>query len=761
METLRVDVCYRPLRIAWAIAAGDFDAFRRAVQYSYALWGGCFNPIIVVDHDEEARQIIDLFRVDFIMPLSASEDVQSFPKKYPHLVNPFFKEAIFKKSEDGDHGDHQVLDIHNALVYLRDNPEWAAIKTSGLRLFTWQPNDPLADVLLAQLGGYPSADEVGTDYRAWLSAALGASDSALDPVAPIPAISPRDSGISYLARHGLAHHHSVSPGRTTPGFFVGRASNLDDLVCYWNLRACDIPLWFVDPLHIGRYITLIPAWDKAIRDMVAGYRHEWDRYVGVWTRQEDVDEACKLFGGVPLSRCQISDATWNGLNIRAPTMHFGQESVLGVMGSSHGTPKLSFALPEKPFCDDIWFHQQRLVASVSVVAGLYGDEQHTLRLPFLPELNESLSRAMCFRRDTLRVEPDRFGVLIGAADRDVSVAALSVADLVTRVFGMAGYEARLSSAGLITRQLIARLGGLQGARVFKIPGVRRLLRMHGPRDSFTKCVALQAIGSPDPSRPGAKFSDHEDLYIEPRPRGEKLRACDVFGYLVEKGLLRLGVELACPACRLKSWTQLDRLKQPLACELCGQEHDATRQLSSYDKWDYRRSGVLGIEKHSQGAVPVSLTLQQLGASFMHSSMYSPSLELMPTEGTAGTACEVDFVWIMPRTVPEKTVVILGECKDQGQLSANDIENLKRVADALPASRFDAFVALSKLAPFSDAEIALASTINGDGQCRAILLTERELEPYFIYERSRAELGHYGYGSSPEDMARVTAMLYFK
>ncbi len=42
--------------------------------------------------------------------------------------------------------------------------------------------------------------------------------------------------------------------------------------------------------------------------------------------------------------------------------------------------------------------------------------------------------------------------------------------IVEQLFAGTGLEARISGAGLITRQLIARLGGVDGGRVFKIPG---------------------------------------------------------------------------------------------------------------------------------------------------------------------------------------------------------------------------------------------------------------------------------------------------
>ena len=43
-------------------------------------------------------------------------------------------------------------------------------QTPGREIEIAPPDDPLADVLLVQLDGYPSADEVGTDYRALFGA---------------------------------------------------------------------------------------------------------------------------------------------------------------------------------------------------------------------------------------------------------------------------------------------------------------------------------------------------------------------------------------------------------------------------------------------------------------------------------------------------------------------------------------------------------------------------------------------------------------
>ena len=177
MDTIRVDICYRPLRIGWAIRRGDMNAFRQAVRLSHTLWGGRFNPIVVVDHEEEAGRLIDLFRVDLIFPIGDSEAVKEFPKRFPHLIMPFFPNKLFIGGANNRTQAH-VLDIHNTLVHLRDTPEWKAMKEKGVRIYTWQADDPLTDVFLVQFGMYPNANEIGIDYQGMLMQAAEATECA-------------------------------------------------------------------------------------------------------------------------------------------------------------------------------------------------------------------------------------------------------------------------------------------------------------------------------------------------------------------------------------------------------------------------------------------------------------------------------------------------------------------------------------------------------------------------------------------------------
>ena len=205
--------------------------------------------------------------------------------------------------------------------------------------------------------------------------------------------------------------------------------------------------------------------------------------------------------------------------------------------------------------------------------------------------------------------------------------------------------------------------------------------------------------------------------------------------------------------------------------MCGETFDATSQLIG-SKWAYRRSGVLGAERNAQGAVPVVLTLQQLDTNLnigLQRRSLSVSLDLTPTRGQLPAPCEVDFAWLMPRQYPERTAVIIGECKDRGQspgpggdggtINANDIANLRAVADSFPRERFEVYILLAKLCAFTPAEIGLARSLNGEHQLRVIMLTERELEPYHLFERTEKIFKIDRYGTAPADLARATVAIF--
>ena len=248
MDTLRVDICYRPLRIAWAIGPDDRAAFREAVSLSHTMRGGCFNPIVVVERPD-AKDIVECFRADLVIPVGESEAARVFADWYSHLKAPFFPDHLFLRDPGRTTLAH-ILDIHNGLVHWRDTPSWKALAERGIRTFSWDEDDSLADVFGIQLGAYPAEDKIGIDYWKLLNDASlphPVVDIKIDATQPIAIETVQHPSVAHLSRLGLERHYSIRPGWDHSGFFFGDAGNLDDLVCFWNLRAADIGLQFIDP----------------------------------------------------------------------------------------------------------------------------------------------------------------------------------------------------------------------------------------------------------------------------------------------------------------------------------------------------------------------------------------------------------------------------------------------------------------------------------------------------------------------------------
>ncbi|QKD15724.1 hypothetical protein [Mesorhizobium sp. NZP2077] len=705
---------------------------------------------------------MELFRPDIVTSVGNHADLAIFEGRYASLQNDRVPANLFYPPHGSREGTATVLDVRNLMVHRRDDPEWKAMVEHGVRVATWDNADPLADVFLMQFGQFPAQEAIGIDYRRSLDQATQAVNLPIANGDPIPSEITQYPGISHLSRYDLTPHYSARAGWDYPGFYLGSAANIDDLVMFWNLRACGIQLAWHDLQHPARFDLVKVDYEARLRASLAG-RDDFHNKPAIWCLDANRENAVAALGDGPWTICGVSEATWNGHNVSPAKMHFGIESALAVVGGPSQLPNLSFALKDKPFASDPWFYQQRLMASISVM-GVPGDgSNYTFTPPCVPELNEFAGRKMILDYDGLRLEPEHVGIIIDAADVDLRIGAISIPTLIERIFALAGFQAKLSGSGLITRQLITSMGGLDGVRAFKISGVRRLIKSFGPTHSFSKNDATNKIGSKDPDT-GSTFADHRRLYIEQRGAGTDLTPPMVFTHLVEKGLFRIGSDLRCPTCQLSSWTPLDSLKQKATCPLCGTAFDATRQLVE-SQFAYRRTGVLGVERNAAGAIPVAMVLQQLYVnlrSTFHSDGYGASYDLKPIDPGGGLpVCETDLVALVHEPRSSMPAVIIGECKDAGgAIDPIDIEHLRQVADAFPKERFVVYILLAKLSAFTPDEIELAKSLNTQFVRRVILLTHQELEPYRFYERRKDAVGKDIYASSAYDLAETTHRLYF-
>lgn len=765
MNTLSVTVRYRPIRIGWCVRKDDFVALREALKLTFTMWGGRYNPIIPVDDFEFASSLVRLFRVDILWPVSTDKDVKKFIERFPHLPNPFPHEELFVSYGNGELGP-QLVDIYHPILRLyeehfKNNPA----PDTTVTIYEWQAEDPLADVLLATFGAVPPVDVTGTDYLELLKRNLSAKTIILKLNEPLPVRVGNYWAISSFCHAFMRQHYTVQNYRGHPGFYVGSVNDFEDLVTFWNLRATDVSLMFFDPDQVDRLKPKLNNRLDILRSRPKG-RFESDNAIAIWHKDRPLQPDVSIFGH-GLLICTSGDGTWNGLNVESPYMYFSEGSTLAAIGEdSTVATQVSFQLPPKPFDEDTRkLYGQHFVVSVDPGIGLFGNERETLQTPYAPELNEYYGRQCYFEWDKARVEPEGLGIISHATRSDLSLSALNVVELVKRLFLIAGIDVELSKPGLIAKRLIQQMGGLQGCRPFKIAGVRDLIEKYRPDQSFTCSGAIQTIRAVNATTGMATFDLYKEIYIESRPIGSKLKPEAVLAFLLKKGIFRAGLRFDCPSCRLEFWTSLDDVQTEATCEYCGHKFNITPYLKDRD-WAFRRSGLFGRDDHQEGAIPVVLTLQQLHTTFhSHEMLYTTAMELKPKSANTiklkNDKCETDLVVMVPRSIDGKIDIAIGECKTRKEISDDDVYNLKVVADAFPRERFNVFVIFSKLMPFSQEELKRIRQLNNEYHRCVILFTDRELEPYFLYERTAQEFKIDRHAVSFEDMAKITEQVFLQ
>jgi hypothetical protein len=754
MGPINLRVRYRPVRVGWCVKEGNLDEFRKALRLTHTFWGGRYNPIIPLGDPELARRLVKAFHVDCLYCLSDSPEGTSLLAEFNYLLWPTFNKELFVDVAEGQKQAafldifHPVRHLYEGEIEDREKPAVAGT------MFRWDPADPLADVFLATFGAYPPQIETGKDYDGLFMKFLATKEIQLANGAVIPSAAFKELTPSALTTIDL-ETVDYDWGWDEPGLYHGESGNFTDLVNFWNLRASGIQLFFYDHNLRARVGALA---DQYLADLRARPKspQAWRDRVSIWKKSRETEIDITPFGQ-DLVLPSLSLESWNGLNIKPSLMGFEEKAVLGTASEAERI-SVTFELPKKPFFDDIMLHTQQLVVSVHPMVRT---ENVVLKPPFFPPLNEYYGRQAYFLYHSVRSEREGIGIIADVTTTSLTIHALDVRELVKNIFGTFGISAKPSPAGLVGLRLIEQMGGLQGCRVFKIAGVRDLIRSYLPSQSFTRSGAVTTIGPIDPVTKKPNFADYESLYIEAREQRGPLKPQDAFNYLLKRGVFRAGLKLLCPNCELDSWVHLDDARTVTGCEYCGKDFNITPQLKDRD-WAYRRSGLFGRDDHQRGGIPVALMLQQLQTTLRDSIVaYTTGTDLDPVTANI-QKCETDFVLIVEATRTKTLQIAIGECKsDGGEITADDVTKLSRVADALTEKSCEPFIIFSKTSGFTPAEIERCKAAQALYRRRAILLSKRELEPYHLYEQTAKEFEISPYASSLDQMAQATHNIFFE
>jgi len=755
----RIWLDYRPVRIGWVIPERDITRLVTAATWSSCLCGGRFNPIIPIHDVTVADQLVKTFAVDILLPVDGTVATRTFIDRFPHLVHGRWREPIFVQRRC------EFADIRHVVRRIFRNQDKQT--ESNLILPVWDLADGLRSLFSVVFGQYPTPNENVADYKAGIRKVFNVPDRIL----PLNQEVPRDllGTIPPLLLTGYGITRRRDPtGWLSPGVVLGSATDFDDLVLFWNLRAAGATLCFYDQANGTRLRAFVNGFLDRLRGraLVPGRINFWTRQAiapdATWQPDLDLtDIAVGLAHG-------SGDGIWNGLNVEPnrPQFSFWHRDVVPSYTESEGKATASFALPDRPFDDD---DAQSLSQKFVVVvdAEQYGDPGDlTFETPFIPQMNQFYGRHFYYDYDAARaqlgsMDKGAVGIITSISTQRLQVSAYNAFDWMTTFFELCKLGVERSEPGLRCKRLINQFGGLQDCRVLKIRGVRNLLRKYGVDQSFTRSGAIETIRDIDAATRAVGFEAFKDLHIT-YPQGPELKPDDVLTYLLSRRVFRVGLEFTCPNCGLPSWIHLDDVRTKSTCSYCDYNYDVTPQLRDRD-WRYRRSGIFGREDDQLGGVPVAIALQQLSTS-LHEQlvMYSTAMKFQPA-GADIEPCEADFVAVIAGAlgISESPVQILfGESKTGRPINEEDIRKLGKLVRAVPKHLAQSFILFSKTETFSTDEVRLAQTLNDQYERRVILWSRDELEPYFLYERAAARLGGERYASALTDMANITHQLWF-
>jgi len=251
---------------------------------------------------------------------------------------------------------------------------------------------------------------------------------------------------------------------------------------------------------------------------------------------------------------------------------------------------------------------------------------------------------------------------------------------------LSGVEAELSDAGRSTEQVINTLGGFYGVQCFAHADIVKLLNKI----------------SRSPIAPSIQNHKLKNL-IDQAVKGDIWRHNNFEG-LVERGAVKLGLEIKCTKCGSWSWHSIKDLDDEVTCSLCLRQFnfptiDPGSKQNSH--WAYRLVGPFALPDYAKGGYAASLTIRFFSRVFGgHDRALTWSAgQILRLENADKVEADV-ILWHQRKTIlglDYQTELIFGEAKSfrgenaderrsiKDAFQAEDVERMKRLATRFPGA----------------------------------------------------------------------------
>jgi len=754
MNTTRVYIKKRPVKIGFLIEEGNIDDLVEIAGVNTLLWGGIYNPIIPINGNNErlSKNLIKTFDVDTISSEKNNKKINDFIKNRDYFKIGFESDSVFL---DQSKTIFKYTDIRHLIYYIWDNIlKKKSNNKSDYYIANWDKADPLNKLFSIDFGyldnkilsnikeiylGYLRAKEININRGEVLCENL---EMSFNPI--------------ILTGKGLQKTYRYKPHNLS--FYIGNENSFDDLLNYWNIRACGCNIMFLPKNHLERYKNIILKRIKRLDEPITGLSGIY-KEIDIYYRNVKEDEIKKLLESFDIKQeliyIKCDNEMRDGLNLKPAKYYFSKEETLGIIEKEYDNLNINIHLNEKLFqgTHNIGINHEYVV-SIDTYLNDIDFPDYTINIPNIPQLNKYYTKNISYSTDNIRGKGNTIDIITELTNDFLTLNPIKKYGLIKEIFGYIGFEAKYSQAGIITKNIIEKFGGIQSCRVFKIRGVRELLNSLNKEEFATSSYVSKNIYLK------GQFKEYEDLFIEPR-ENNKLTKEDVFDFLLRKRVLMPGFELICEKCNQKNWNSINELKEFWKCNYCDSINQIILQLETKAHLilRYRKSGLFSKDNNQEGAIPVILTLIQFNTMLrsFKNFIYTTSLNL----NNNLLNCEVDFCLLNVDRFDGEIEIGIAECKSEGgNIDIEDIKNMKLIRDKFQEKNINCYFVFSKTSDqftFNERKLFEEELYKKD--VPFILFTNKELEPFQIYDKHPKSKIFKKHVLSLKDMAQNTFSIF--
>ncbi len=745
MESIIIQQRLRPIRLAFLTSYEKPETILESVNYSTALWGGKYNPIVPVwrrfPTKEEKKRSIGLikdFDPDFLinlLPFPVPEEIKAIDKK--GIIN---RVDFVVKSRKGKLKFQKGISILPLLQHAWDQ-EAETIKGFSRSIIASVPQkSTIKKYWSFVFGNFPDGFVVNyADHfrRALKAKQIKCSLKSIKKLDLLDIISPIDFTsylLSTFGRGGSFSSHII---------YIGNPHNLKDLVEFWNMRAAGKEILFVPTkkydLFEDNIKKIIRAGDYTINDRI---RNSTDLQKGPSVKDKQFETICdwiKEISGYSLTRCSWlphwgKEIDFAVKDIEPCRLEEGKTEEISLLNEGRLMP---VKLISPSFLSKKRFKRYGQYSwAVELQLGGNFKKDYFFTIPNEKALEEFVQRGMGLGlRNESKIGKNGIVIFQNYVRETIQLFPLKTWDTFKALFKKFDLEIELSPAGIYAQEIINFMGGLGKCRIFKIKGVREVLKKlswsklpqnKSLRFGMTYGEIKGLIRSRKRDKFGVQNWDnkcYKNLVLffgQSRPLKPEI----VADYLFEKNILRGGLCLFCTNCRKKEWYHIGEFSEKFICKYCFQE----QHIDNLERkeWHYKADGMFMIPNTGEGSLAVILSLWRLNhISSMRNLKYITSIDVNNKE------FEIDFACMSIDSFDNTYNIVLGESRNFVEFSKKDFQKLAKVSLRFPQKPYLCFSTLKD--EFSRIEKKEIRKLMNRGFL-IIPLTRKELDPYDLFDR---------------------------